>query len=139
MLRVVIDPNVLLSALIAPGGTSDQALRAAVMRTVVVVSPHLLERFVRRATEDKFRRWSAVADAQELTERLADLADVVDDPPAVPRVVEQDPSDDYLVAVARRSQAHRLLTGDQGIRRALWDATDVKVASPAELLRELTG
>lgn len=76
MLRVVIDPNVLLSALIAPGGTSDHALRAAITRTAVVGPPHLLERFVRRASEEKFRRWFTVADAQELADRLADLAEL---------------------------------------------------------------
>ncbi len=72
MLRVVIDPNVLLSALIAPGGASDQAVRGAITRTAVVASPHLLERFVRRAGKEKFRRWFTVVDAQELADRLAE-------------------------------------------------------------------
>lgn len=62
--RVVVDPNVLLSALIAPGGRSDQAVRAAVSRTTLIISSHLIERFVKRAAEEKFRRWFSIADAR---------------------------------------------------------------------------
>lgn len=136
-MRVVVDPNVLLSALIAPGGRSDQAVRAAVSRTTLIISSHLIERFVKRAAEEKFRRWFSIADARELAGRLSDLAEVAVDPAHVPAVVAEDPSDDYLVALARSSEADRLLTGDQGIRRALFDATDVTVVSPAEFLEEL--
>lgn len=136
-MRVVIDPNVLLSALIAPGGTSDQALRAAATRTMVVVSPRLLDRFVQRASQEQFRQWFTTTDARELADRLRDFSETVVDPEQVPAVVPEDPSDDYLVALARHADADRLLTGDHGIQRALNDAQDVRVVSPAELLDEL--
>lgn len=136
-MRVVIDPNVLLSALIAPGGTSDQPLRAAVTRTVVVVSPRLLDRFVQRASQEHFRRWFTTTGASELADRLRDFSESVVDPEQVPAVVPDDSSDDYLVALARHAGADRLLTGDRGIQRALNDAQDVRVVSPAELLDEL--
>ena len=136
-MRVVIDPNVLLSALIAPGGASDQAVRAVVTRATLIVSSHLIERFVRRASEERFRRWFSIADARELADRLLDFAEVVIDPEQIPAAVETDPSDDYLVALARHAGAERLLTGDRGIRRALQEAADLNVVSPAELLKEL--
>lgn len=136
-MRVVIDPNVLLSALIAPGGTSDRAVRGVVTHGTPVVSPQLLDRFVQRAGEERFRRWFSVADAEELAGQLADLAEVAEDAADVPAVVVDDPSDDYLVALARRSRAEGLLTGDQGIHRALEDADDLRVVSPADLLGEL--
>lgn len=138
-MRVLIDPNVLFSALIAPGGASDQAVRAAVIHATVVVSPHLIQRFLRRAAHDRFRRWFTIIDAQELIDQLSDVAFVVDDPARSPSVVTQDPSDDYLVAVARAGDADRLLTGDKGIRSALEHAADLTVVSPAELLNELGG
>jgi putative PIN family toxin of toxin-antitoxin system len=137
-LRVVIDPNVLLSALIAPGGASDQAVRAVVARGTPIISPHVLDRFVRRATDQRFRRWFSVKDAEALAAQLSDLAEAVEDPTHVPPVVLSDPSDDYLVALARRSRADCLLTGDQGIHRALEDADDLRAISPAELLDELS-
>lgn len=136
-MRVVIDPNVLLSALIAPGGASDRAVRGVVAHGTPVVSPQLLDRFVQRAGEERFRRWFSVADAEELAGQLADLADVAEDAADVPAVVVDDPSDDYLVALSRRSRAECLLTGDQGIHRALEGADDLRVVSPADLLGEL--
>jgi hypothetical protein len=53
--RVVIDPNVLLSALIAPGGTSDLTVRAVVARATLIVSPHMLDPFVQRSGEERLR------------------------------------------------------------------------------------
>lgn len=103
-MKVVPDPNVLLSAVIAPGGTSDQALRVAMTSAQMVVSRHLVERFLVRASDEKFRRWFTMADASALAERLWDFAEIVADPVRVPRVVKGDPSDDYLVELAR---AHR--------------------------------
>jgi putative PIN family toxin of toxin-antitoxin system len=136
-LRVVIDPNVLLSALIAPGGASDRAVRGVVAHGTPIVSPQLLDRFVQRAVEERFRRWFSVADAEELAGQLSDLAEVVEDTGHVPAVVVDDPSDDYLVALSCRSRADCLLTGDHGIHRALEDADDLRVVSPADLLGEL--
>lgn len=135
-MRVVIDPNVLLSALIAPGGASDQAVRTIVAHATPIASPELLDRFVQRARQERFRRWFSVADAEELAGQLAELAEVAEDTAHVPAVVIADPSDDYLVALARRSRADRLLTGDRGIHRALEDADDLRVVSPADLLGE---
>lgn len=135
-MRILIDPNVLLSGLIAPGGSSDQAVRAAIHATILV-SPHLIQRFLRRAAQDRFRKWFTTTAAQELIDRLLDVALVVDDPAHIPSVVTQDPSDDYLVAIARAANADRLLTGDKGIRSALEHAADLTVVSPAELLDAL--
>lgn len=92
---------------------------------------------MQRADERRFRRWFRPADANELADQLADLAEVVADPDEIPPAVADDPSDDYLVALARHSRADCLLTGDHGIRRALEAADDVRVVSPAELLTEL--
>lgn len=136
-MRVVVDPNVLLSALIAPGGTSDKAVRALATGATLIVSEQLLDRFVQRASGKRFRRWFSVADARELADRLSDLAETVIAPDDVPAVVEADPSDDYLVALARHARAQRLVTGDHGIRRSLENATDLRVVSPGEILEEL--
>lgn len=67
----------------------------------LIASPHVLKPFVRRAGEERFRRWFSLADAEELADELADLAEVFGDPAHVPAVVVDDPSDDYLVALAR--------------------------------------
>lgn len=137
-MRVVPDPNVLLSAIIAPGGASDQALRAATTNARLVVSPHLVQRFLVRASDAKFRRWFTMGDARTLAERLLGAAEIVDEPSDVPRVVEGDPSDDYLVALARENGAV-LLTGDRGIHRSLSDVANPKILAPAEVLTTING
>lgn len=133
-MRILLDPNVLLSALIAPNGTSAQAVRAASIHATIVTSPHLLDRFTRRARDEKFRRWFQADEVAELARRLADLSDMIDDPDHVPAVILADPTDDYLVAIALAGNAELLVTGDKGIRRALQDSGVMRVASPREFL-----
>ena len=106
----------LLSAIIAPGGTSDQALRAVMANARLVVSSQLVQRFVVRASDAKFRRWFTMGDARTLAEKLWDAAEIANELSDIPRVVAGDPSDDYLVALARENGAV-LLTGDRGIHR----------------------
>ena len=53
-------------------------------------------------------------------------------------MVEGDPSDDYLVALARENGAV-LLTGDRGIHRSLSDVATPKILAPAELLTTIDG
>lgn len=62
---------------------------------------------------------------------------VLIDPNVLLSTLIAPPSDDYLVALSRRSRADCLLTGDHGIHRALEDADDLRVVSPADLLGEL--
>lgn len=60
----------------------------------------------------RFRRWVSAAIAAEYVDGLTDAALVIDDPPAQPGL-SPDPDDDYLVTLARASNADYLISGDR--------------------------
>lgn len=114
MFRVVLDPNVLVSAAIAPDGIPGQVVRAAFgCRITVVVCPLLLAELRTVLRRPAFRRYLTAEEAEEFVRALTGIADEEPDPPVVP--VTRDPGDDYLVALAVRTGADRLVSGDADV------------------------
>jgi putative PIN family toxin of toxin-antitoxin system len=119
-LRVVVDPNVLVSAAISPAGPPRQIVTAWVDgRFELVASPALIDELRDVLDRPKFRRWISAAVAREFVDGLADDALLLDDPPERPGV-SPDPDDDYLIALARAAGADYLVSGD----RHLLDVSD---------------
>lgn len=111
-MRVVLDPNVLVSALISPSGPPAQILSAWVHeRFEIVVSPALLAEAQDVLARPKFRRWVTHTTAEELVQALKDTAILADDPPAKAGLTP-DPDDDYLVALAHSANVTYLVSGD---------------------------
>ncbi len=135
MPRVVVDPGVFVSALIAPKGTPAQLLDLLLeQRCELVVSPRLLAELTGVLLRDRFRRYATAAEVRELVADLAAVATVLRDPPD-PVAVTRDPNDGYLVALAVAAQADALVSGD----RDLTDLEDppVPVLTPRALLDRL--
>jgi uncharacterized protein len=129
--RAVLDPGVLVSALITPTGTPAKLLLAAREgRFDLSASPLLLEELAAVLERDKFRRYvdlSLVAIYLELVRREAKMAP---DPSGSPPIRCADPDDDYLIALAH-SQEAALVSGDSD----LLDLADkIPVFAPAEFL-----
>ena len=133
MARAVLDPGVLVSALITPTGTPAKLLLAARGGSFeLVVSPLLLEELESVLRREKFRRYvdlDLVAAYLDLLRRDAQLAP---DPGAPPPIRCTDPDDDYLIALAH-SQNAAIVSGD---RHLLELAGKIPVFSPAEFLAE---
>jgi putative PIN family toxin of toxin-antitoxin system len=112
-IRIVVDPNVWIAALISDKDDAPTVVLARVAlagEVVTVVSPYLLDELLRVLERPKFRRWVTVEDSRAFVWDLADAAEVhpdPDDPPARCR----DPRDDYLLALAEAHGA-LLVTGD---------------------------
>lgn len=119
-MRVVLDANVLVSAVISQAGPPRQIVNAWVDgRIELVASPALLDELSDVLDRPRFRRWVSIATATEFIDGLAEDAVIVDDPPAQPGLTA-DPDDDYLIALALTAQADYLVSGD----RHLLDLTD---------------
>lgn len=112
MIRVVVDPGVVISALIGPAGSPpDRVVEAWIDdRIEIVVSPELIAELRRVALRPKFRRWFDEARARELIARIERQATVCADPAPTPGVT-RDPADDYLVALARAEQVDAVVSG----------------------------
>ncbi len=111
-MRAVLDPNVLISAVLSRGGTPAALVRAWLAGAYeLVVSPALLDELERVLGYPKIASRVPHAQARELVELLRNRADQVADPDTVPAIHSPDPDDDYLIALAADSRAV-LVSGD---------------------------
>lgn len=110
-MRVVFDTNVLVAALVFPGGQGDAALRRVVEgRDPLVLSRAILGELL-EVLGRKFAR-----DAEELAHVavfVSDLATVVA-PRRRLRVVKDDP-DNRILECALAGKAQAIVTGDKGL------------------------
>ena len=112
-MRVVLDANVLVSAVISAAGPPRQIVAAWIEgRFELVASPVLLEELRDVLDRPRLRRWVSSATAASFVDGLAKDTEVIDDPPAQPGL-SPDPDDDYLIALARAAQADHLVSGDR--------------------------
>lgn len=129
--RAVLDPNVLISALLSPSGSPAKLVaRWLAGEFELVVSERLLEELRRALAYPKLRTRISEEDGAAFIEMLNRTATHVTDPVAEPR--SRDPGDDHLVALAEASAAV-IVTGDDD----LLALTGAPVRSPRAFLAEL--
>ena len=135
MRRVVVDPGVLISALITPLGPPAEIVRAVRDRQLaLIVSPHLLAELLAVLQREKFRRYVTVDEAEQYVAGLASHAEAVGDPSS-PERIARDAKDDYLIALAREAAADAIVSGDADLL-VLTDL-EPRVVSPSDLVAEL--
>jgi putative PIN family toxin of toxin-antitoxin system len=113
--RIVLDANILVSAVIASGRPSGSELGRTVDRALggdatVITCPRLLAEVERALQSPGLARW---VDAEQVPGAMSWIVGgsrIVSDPETIVRVC-RDPDDDYLVALARR-EAAPIVTGD---------------------------
>jgi putative PIN family toxin of toxin-antitoxin system len=135
-MRAVLDPNVIVSALISPKGAPAKIFREWLDGGYdLVTSPLLLSELERVLGYPKLRERVSKVEARELIELLRRSADQRGDPRHTPPVRSADPGDDHLIVLAAASQAV-LVSGD---RHLLSLSDDLPVYSPAQFLEMIPG
>ncbi len=137
MPRAVLDTNVLVSALIAPGGPSAALLlelRAGAFE--LVVSPQLVAELADVLARPKIARYVSAAEAAAYVELIRNESVSLDDPPPSGQALCDDPDDEFLIDLARVAGADVLVSGDAHLL-ALRDR--LAVMSSAEFLATLRG
>ena len=133
-MRAVLDPNVIISALLSPDGAPARALLAWLSGEFdLVVSPLLLAELERALAYPKLRKRIEPQDARGVIELLSSSAKVATDPDETPPIRSRDPGDDYLIALASSERAS-LVSGDEHLLEL---ARDIPVLSPAGFLAGL--
>lgn len=135
MRRVVLDPGVLVSALITPSGTPAKLLELARNGALeLIVSPLLLGELEKMLAREKFRRYVDLDAVRDYVGLLRRDAVVAEDPAEEPPLRSVDPDDDYLIALAFNQKAV-LVSGD----KHLLDLTGgAPILTPADLLTAST-
>lgn len=111
-MRVVLDVNVLISALISPTGAPARIVSQWLEGGIeLVVSPALIAEAERTLALPKLRARIDQADAERFIELLTDRAESIPDPEDPPTIRSSDPGDDYLLALAASEQV-ALVSGD---------------------------
>lgn len=111
MVRAVLDPGVLIAALLSPDGAPASLILACREgRFELIVSPKVLAELERVLLRPKFRRYVSAEEAREYGALLGRLATALADPTAETKVTP-DPGDDYLVLLAQTADAV-LVSGD---------------------------
>ena len=111
-MRVILDTNILVAALISPTGPPAAILQAFLDErfTLVTCEPQL-EEFRRVTREPELRKHVKQAEAGTLVNELRALALI---PGRLARIERSsDPHDDFLLALAEAASADYLVTGDK--------------------------
>jgi len=129
--RAVLDPGVLVSALITPTGKPAKLLFAARAGSFeLIVSPQLLDELETVLRREKFRRYVDLDGVTAYLDLLRRDAQLAADPETPPPIRCTDPDDGYLIALAH-SQSAALVSGDSDLLEL---AEEIPVFSPAEFL-----
>ena len=111
-MRVILDTNILVAALISPTGPPAAILQAFLDErfTLVTCEPQF-EEFKRVTRDPALRKRVKPAEAGTLVNQLRVLALIAKGLPKVER--SSDPHDDFLLALAEAASADYLVTGDK--------------------------
>jgi hypothetical protein len=130
--RIVVDPGVLVSALITPAGAPGRLLsQIREGRFALVASPQLLDELKGVLAREKFRRYVDLETVDEYIEILRRESEVAADPGGDPPLRCEDPDDEYLIALAHDEKT-TLVSGDKHLLDL--SATGAPILASADLL-----
>ena len=135
-MRIVLDTNVLISALVSLGTAPAQILaRCQAGELELLVSPDSLAELRRVLTYPRIRTRLRYTDAQvaRVLTYLQYVAVTVT-PAVVDPVVPDDPDDDLFLALALAGEAQYLVSGDDHLLR-LGQHRGITILKPAAFLR----
>ena len=134
-MRFVLDPNVLISALLTRHGPPGELLgRWLAGEFEAVASEALLGELEGVLMREKFRTYVEVREARAFVALVGASAVIVVDSAAAAGLAP-DPGDDYLVALATATRADALVTGDRALRGVRIEG--LVILTPAEALGKL--
>ncbi|MBI2325132.1 MAG: putative toxin-antitoxin system toxin component, PIN family [Chloroflexi bacterium] len=130
-MRVLLDTNVLISAILFGGVPNDCLRRALAGEFELVTSTELLDELERILRE----RFDVPAEAVAFARGDLELAAVVVAPTRV-EAVSRDPTDDRVLAAAKEGRADHIVTGDQDLL-ALGRYGGISIVTPRGFVRLL--
>lgn len=136
-MRVVLDANVLVSAVIQAGPSYRIVSTWLDKKSLdVVVCPALLAEVEDVLNRPRLQKWVAPGLADLFMATIRRTSDVVADPVEI-EAETRDPDDDYLIALAREHDVDYVVTGDKDLLD--WAAQRPPVVTPAAFEQIMIG
>jgi hypothetical protein len=136
--RLVLDTNILVSALISKGGPPGQLLAAVRHRRVTLVTSDAQIAELRDVLErERLRPYIRRDDAEDLLATIDSVANLVHDLPEI--ALSPDPKDNPILATAVAGAADYLVSGDKGDVLALGSVQGITIVTAAHILELLSG
>jgi uncharacterized protein len=137
-MRVILDTNILLSALISQGGVASRIIDAWLDdRFVLLTHARQLEELRTVTRRPRIRALIRPAIAGRLINQLHAEAELVGRLPSVQR--SNDPADDFLLEMCERGAADYLVTGDKAGLLALETHGRTAIVTPRQFLDLISG
>ncbi|HEX5313642.1 MAG TPA: putative toxin-antitoxin system toxin component, PIN family [Gammaproteobacteria bacterium] len=135
--RVVLDSNVLISALLSPNGSPRRAFEhLAKTSAALLFSDETFAELAGRIALPKFDRYRSIAQMNDCLDWLVELSEWVH--PGIAVVACRDSRDDKFLTVALGGEADILITGDADL--LVFDPFEgLPIVSPAKFLKGEAG
>jgi len=134
--RYVLDTNTLVSAALFEHSTPGQALRRALKRGEVLVSPSTLEELAEVLQREKFDRYVTAAEREEFLEAFVERVTFIE--PTEEIQICRDAKDDKFLELAASGGAAYLISGDKDLR-SLHPFRGTAIVTAAEFLAATEG
>ncbi len=135
-MRIVLDTNVLIGALITRGTPPDHLCHAWYRRQFdLVTSPAQLQEMARVISRPRMQKYINPTEAEDLIENLNTRALVVKNLPIIS--LSSDPADNLILATAIAGEADLIVTGDIKHLLVLGQAEGIPIVSPREALERI--
>jgi len=138
-MRVVLDTNTLVSGAISANGPPRQLLNAATGQAFeLCISPTLLAELLDVLSRNKFsqRLSQAGLSPEGIVADLRSIATVVT-PTTIPRVIQDDPDDDHVIACAVTANADLMVSGDKHLHSLGGHYQGISIVTAAEAVKIL--
>ncbi|MCS7210800.1 MAG: putative toxin-antitoxin system toxin component, PIN family [Chloroherpetonaceae bacterium] len=129
---VVLDANVIVSALLSPKGKARAAFDKAVSDSIVVVSPNIIAELEDVLSREKFNAFVSQEERLSFLQRFLEVSLLVS--PAERIFACRDARDDKYLELAVAARADAIITGDQDLL-ALHPFRNIAILSPEQFLK----
>lgn len=135
-MRVILDTNILCSALITPDGPSDRLYRVwREGRLELLTSDEQLQEFRRVTRYPRLRQYIEPSAAGTMCNELRELATLVGPLPLIE--TSRDPADNFLLSMAQAGKADFLVTGDKHDLLSVGTFEQTRIVSARQMLEEV--
>ena len=133
--RIVIDTNVIVSALIFSKSTTMQALREAKQNGVILISVEILSELIDVLSRPKFDRYLSIEIREDFLASLARETELI----TINETIDicRDPKDNKFLELAISGNATHIITGDKDLLE-LHPFRDILIVTPSQFLDSLS-